>query len=140
MYVLSFDSVSQPKTCFVVSRHQPVNNYHKLRSYCGLDRQSLSRTPLDTIRPVWIPVSPLINVLKNFYSVVYTSCSLGALIQPAGWSQWSAATPNTANVLFAEYASTGNYPLFSGNSKAYATPLRRRCCWDTCIVLQKAHI
>lgn len=40
-------------------------------------------------------------------SVVYTSCNLGALINSAGWEQWSTATPNTANVEFAEFDSTG---------------------------------
>ncbi|KAJ7480591.1 carbohydrate esterase family 8 protein [Mycena latifolia] len=43
----------------------------------------------------------------QFARVVYTSCTLGAHINPAGWSIWSTATPNTADVLFAEYASTG---------------------------------
>jgi hypothetical protein len=42
-------------------------------------------------------------------SVVYTSCSLGTLINAAGWSIWSTATPNTSNVLFAEFASTGKW-------------------------------
>ncbi|KAJ7644742.1 putative pectin methylesterase [Roridomyces roridus] len=44
---------------------------------------------------------------SQYAHVVYTSCSLGAHINPAGWSIWSTATPNTADVLFAEYASTG---------------------------------
>ncbi|KAF8055432.1 pectinesterase [Lyophyllum atratum] len=44
---------------------------------------------------------------SQYARVVYTSCSLGSLINPAGWSIWSTATPNTSNVLFAEYASTG---------------------------------
>ncbi|KAJ7119772.1 pectin methylesterase [Mycena epipterygia] len=43
----------------------------------------------------------------EYARVVYTSCSLGAHINPAGWSIWSTATPNTADVLFAEYASSG---------------------------------
>ncbi|KAF9464003.1 pectin lyase fold/virulence factor [Collybia nuda] len=43
----------------------------------------------------------------QYARVVYTSCSLGALINPAGWSQWSSSTPNTGNVLFAEFASSG---------------------------------
>ncbi|KAJ7660444.1 carbohydrate esterase family 8 protein [Mycena rosella] len=43
----------------------------------------------------------------EFARVVYTSCTLGAHINPAGWSIWSTATPNTADVLFAEFGSTG---------------------------------
>ncbi|KAJ7868807.1 pectin lyase fold/virulence factor [Mycena olivaceomarginata] len=43
----------------------------------------------------------------QYARVVYTSCTLGAHINPAGWSIWSTATPNTADVTFAEYDSTG---------------------------------
>ncbi|GLB38096.1 hypothetical protein LshimejAT787_0411470 [Lyophyllum shimeji] len=43
----------------------------------------------------------------QYARVVYTSCSLGSLINGAGWEPWSSSAPNTANVLFAEYASTG---------------------------------
>ncbi|KAJ7125788.1 carbohydrate esterase family 8 protein, partial [Mycena crocata] len=39
--------------------------------------------------------------------VVYTSCDMGALINSAGWEIWNTATPNTAAVTFAEFASTG---------------------------------
>ncbi|KAJ7483581.1 putative pectin methylesterase [Mycena latifolia] len=39
--------------------------------------------------------------------VAFTSCDLGALINGAGWEIWSTATPNTADVTFAEFASTG---------------------------------
>ncbi|KAJ7186342.1 carbohydrate esterase family 8 protein [Mycena pura] len=39
--------------------------------------------------------------------VAYISCNLGAVINSAGWEIWSTATPNTANVLFAEFNSTG---------------------------------
>jgi len=39
--------------------------------------------------------------------VAFTSCDLGALINGAGWEIWSTATPNTANVTFAEFANTG---------------------------------
>ncbi len=44
--------------------------------------------------------------------VVYTSCSLGNLINSAGWEEWSSSTPNTDHVTFAEYASTGTMLLF----------------------------
>ncbi|KAJ7914282.1 carbohydrate esterase family 8 protein, partial [Mycena leptocephala] len=43
----------------------------------------------------------------EYARVVYTSCSMAAHINRAGWSIWSTATPNTADVVFAEYASTG---------------------------------
>ncbi|KAJ7618731.1 pectin lyase fold/virulence factor [Roridomyces roridus] len=43
----------------------------------------------------------------QFAQVVYTSCTLGAHINGAGWEIWSTATPNTADVTFAEFASTG---------------------------------
>ncbi|CAK5271201.1 unnamed protein product [Mycena citricolor] len=44
---------------------------------------------------------------SQYARVVYTYTTMGAHINGAGWSQWSAATPNTADVLFAEYQSTG---------------------------------
>ncbi|KAG7443475.1 pectin lyase-like protein [Guyanagaster necrorhizus] len=40
--------------------------------------------------------------------VVYTSCSLGDLINSAGWEEWSSSEPNTADVTFAEYNSSGD--------------------------------
>ncbi|KAK0199659.1 pectin lyase fold/virulence factor [Desarmillaria ectypa] len=43
----------------------------------------------------------------NYARVVYTSCSLGNLINSAGWEQWSSSSPNTDHVTFAEYGSTG---------------------------------
>ncbi|KAJ7693169.1 carbohydrate esterase family 8 protein [Mycena rosella] len=39
--------------------------------------------------------------------VAFTSCNLGALINSAGWEIWSTATPNTADVTFAEFGNTG---------------------------------
>ncbi|KAF8054257.1 pectin lyase fold/virulence factor [Lyophyllum atratum] len=56
---------------------------------------------------------------SQYARVVYTSCSLGSLINPAGWSIWSTATPNTSNVLFAEYASTGA----AGNRASFSRKL-----------------
>ncbi|KAJ7050793.1 carbohydrate esterase family 8 protein [Mycena amicta] len=43
----------------------------------------------------------------QFARVVYTATSMAAHINAAGWSIWSTATPNTADVLFAEWDSTG---------------------------------
>lgn len=53
--------------------------------------------------------------------VVYTSCSLGNLINSAGWEQWSSSTPNTDHVTFGEYASTGSGA--SGTRASFATTL-----------------
>jgi pectinesterase len=57
----------------------------------------------------------------QFAHVVYTSCTLGAHINPAGWSIWSTATPNTADVLFAEYDSSG--PGASGTRASFSEKL-----------------
>ncbi|KAJ7505887.1 putative pectin methylesterase [Mycena galericulata] len=57
----------------------------------------------------------------EFARVVYTSCSLGVHINPAGWSIWSTATPNTADVLFAEYDSSG--PGAAGTRASFSTKL-----------------
>ncbi len=43
--------------------------------------------------------------------VVYTSCSLGDLINSAGWEEWSSSEPNTNGVTFAEYGSSGTLTL-----------------------------
>ncbi|SJL14529.1 related to pectinesterase precursor [Armillaria ostoyae] len=53
--------------------------------------------------------------------VVYTSCSLGNLINSAGWEEWSSSTPNTDHATFAEYASTGSGA--SGTRASFATTL-----------------
>ncbi|KAF7304879.1 Pectinesterase [Mycena kentingensis (nom. inval.)] len=39
--------------------------------------------------------------------VAFTQCTLGAQINPAGWSIWNTATPNTANVQFTEFGNSG---------------------------------
>jgi pectinesterase len=53
--------------------------------------------------------------------VVYTNSNLGAHINPAGWSIWSTATPNTDHVLFGEFGNTG--PGASGTRASFATKL-----------------
>ncbi|KAJ6571597.1 carbohydrate esterase family 8 protein [Mycena capillaripes] len=53
--------------------------------------------------------------------VAYISCSLGALINPAGWEPWSATMPQTDGVLFAEYTSTG--PGAIGQRASFSTQL-----------------
>ncbi|KAL4819895.1 glycosyl hydrolases family 28-domain-containing protein [Aspergillus spinulosporus] len=44
---------------------------------------------------------------KSFARVVFQQTYLGKIIAPAGWEQWSASSPNTENVTFAEYANYG---------------------------------
>ncbi|KAK0203264.1 pectinesterase [Desarmillaria ectypa] len=53
--------------------------------------------------------------------VVYTSCSLGDLINSAGWEEWSSSSPNTDGVTFAEYNSSGDGA--SGTRASFATTL-----------------
>jgi pectin methylesterase-like acyl-CoA thioesterase len=43
---------------------------------------------------------------ESFARVVFQESYLGNIIAPAGWEQWSVATPNIGNVTFAEF---GNY-------------------------------
>ncbi|KAK0493504.1 pectinesterase [Armillaria luteobubalina] len=58
---------------------------------------------------------------EDYARVVYTSCSLGNLINSAGWEQWSSSSPNTDHVTFAEYESIG--PGASGTRASFATTL-----------------
>ncbi|KAJ6608272.1 carbohydrate esterase family 8 protein [Mycena sp. CBHHK59/15] len=53
--------------------------------------------------------------------VAYISCSLGALINPAGWEPWSVSSPQTDAVFFAEYANTG--PGAVGPRASFSTQL-----------------
>jgi pectinesterase len=39
--------------------------------------------------------------------VVFSNSNLGSHINPAGWSKWSTASPNTDHILFGEFANTG---------------------------------
>ncbi|KAK0442721.1 carbohydrate esterase family 8 protein [Desarmillaria tabescens] len=57
----------------------------------------------------------------EYARVVYTSCSLGNLINSAGWEEWSSSEPNTDHVTFAEYGSTGSGA--SGTRASFATTL-----------------
>ncbi|KAJ7113929.1 carbohydrate esterase family 8 protein [Mycena epipterygia] len=53
--------------------------------------------------------------------VAFTSCTLGAHINGAGWEIWSTATPNTEDVTFAEFASTG--PGAAGTRASFSEKL-----------------
>ncbi|KAK0451339.1 pectin lyase fold/virulence factor [Desarmillaria tabescens] len=57
----------------------------------------------------------------NYARVAYTSCSLGNLINRAGWEQWSSSSPNTDHVTFAEYESIGAGA--SGTRASFSTKL-----------------
>jgi len=43
----------------------------------------------------------------DYARVIFQNTALGSNVQPAGWSIWSTATPNTDHVTFAEYGNTG---------------------------------
>ncbi|KAK0217514.1 pectin lyase fold/virulence factor [Armillaria nabsnona] len=58
---------------------------------------------------------------EDYARVVYTSCSLGNLINSAGWEQWSSSSPNTDHVTFAEYESIGSGA--SGTRASFAKTL-----------------
>ncbi|KAF5309034.1 hypothetical protein D9619_013593 [Psilocybe cf. subviscida] len=53
--------------------------------------------------------------------VVFTNSNLGSHINPAGWSIWSTATPNTDHVLFGEFGNTG--PGSLGTRASFAQEL-----------------
>lgn len=43
----------------------------------------------------------------EYARVVFQKVSLSSVINSAGWIEWSSTSPNTADVLFGEYANTG---------------------------------
>ncbi|KAF8591882.1 carbohydrate esterase family 8 protein [Ramaria rubella] len=55
------------------------------------------------------------------WTVVFSNSNLGSHINPAGWSEWSAATPNTEDVFFGEFDNTG--PGASGTRASFATKM-----------------
>ncbi|KAF5309030.1 hypothetical protein D9619_013597 [Psilocybe cf. subviscida] len=57
----------------------------------------------------------------NTARVVFTNSNLGSHINPAGWSIWSTATPNTDHVLFGEFGNTGSGA--SGTRASFAKKL-----------------
>ncbi|KAI8078185.1 pectin lyase fold/virulence factor [Gilbertella persicaria] len=44
---------------------------------------------------------------NQYARVVFMYSTINSHIYPAGWSQWSNATPNTSSVTFAEYSNNG---------------------------------
>ncbi|KAF7985845.1 hypothetical protein HWV62_532 [Athelia sp. TMB] len=52
----------------------------------------------------------------EYARAVFKYCSLSAIINSAGWEEWSTATPNTADVLFAEYENSGAGATTSGRA------------------------
>ncbi|KEP47685.1 pectinesterase [Rhizoctonia solani 123E] len=59
---------------------------------------------------------------RNFARVIVQNTEIGAHIAPAGWSEWSAASPNTDNVLFGEYNNFGSGAWKTGRAP-FATKL-----------------
>ncbi|KAL8292671.1 hypothetical protein RQP46_001283 [Phenoliferia psychrophenolica] len=45
---------------------------------------------------------------SEYAHAVFMFSSLSDIIAPAGWEEWSTASPNTADVLFAEYQNSGD--------------------------------
>ncbi|EIN03542.1 carbohydrate esterase family 8 protein [Punctularia strigosozonata HHB-11173 SS5] len=58
---------------------------------------------------------------RDYARVVFQNTALGSNVQPAGWEEWSTATPNTDHVTFAEYGNTGAGA--SGTRASFATKL-----------------
>jgi pectinesterase len=58
---------------------------------------------------------------SQYASVCFQNTVLGAIINSAGWEQWSSSTPNTAAVTFQEYGNTGTGA--SGTRASFSTKL-----------------
>ncbi|KZP16278.1 carbohydrate esterase family 8 protein [Athelia psychrophila] len=52
----------------------------------------------------------------EYARAVFKYCSLSSIINSAGWEEWSTATPNTADVVFAEYDNNGSGATTSGRA------------------------
>ncbi|CCO34745.1 putative pectinesterase A [Rhizoctonia solani AG-1 IB] len=44
---------------------------------------------------------------RSYARVVFQNSVLGSQIQPAGWSEWAVASPETDNIFYGEYNNTG---------------------------------
>ncbi|KAH8200193.1 hypothetical protein TruAng_005641 [Truncatella angustata] len=61
---------------------------------------------------------------SQYAIVVYMNSYLDSHIAPAGWSQWSTSSPQTANVVFGEYNNTGPGAWTASKTRAsFATNL-----------------
>ncbi|KIK63860.1 carbohydrate esterase family 8 protein [Collybiopsis luxurians FD-317 M1] len=69
----------------------------------------------------------------QFATVAFTSCSLSNIINSAGWEIWSTATPNTADVTFAEYENTGAGA--AGTRASFSTKLTSNAAYNVGVVL-----
>jgi len=58
---------------------------------------------------------------SEYARVDFQNTVLGAIINSAGWEQWSTSTPNTADVTFQEYGNTGTGA--SGTRASFSTKL-----------------
>ncbi|PVH89875.1 carbohydrate esterase family 8 protein [Cadophora sp. DSE1049] len=60
---------------------------------------------------------------KEYARVVFQNSQLSDVVNAVGWSQWSDATPNTANSYLAEYGNTGAGAAKTGRA-AFAKQLK----------------
>ncbi|KAJ4480103.1 putative pectin methylesterase, partial [Lentinula aciculospora] len=69
----------------------------------------------------------------EFATVAYTSCTLGSIINSAGWEVWSSTEPNTEDVTFAEYDNGGAGS--AGTRASFATKLTSNADYTAAAVL-----
>ncbi|KAJ3754828.1 putative pectin methylesterase [Lentinula raphanica] len=69
----------------------------------------------------------------EFATVAYTSCTLGSVINSAGWEEWSSTEPNTEDVTFAEYDNGG--PGSEGTRASFATKITSNADYTAAAVL-----
>ena len=58
---------------------------------------------------------------SEYARVCFQNTVLGAIINSAGWEEWSSSSPNTADVTFEEYGNTGTGA--SGTRASFSTKL-----------------
>ncbi|KAG1434071.1 hypothetical protein G6F57_021764 [Rhizopus arrhizus] len=54
---------------------------------------------------------------RSYARVIIMNSDIGNHIKPAGWSGWSDANPNTANVVYGEYKSFGARPWTNARAR-----------------------
>ncbi|KAJ3997148.1 putative pectin methylesterase, partial [Lentinula boryana] len=69
----------------------------------------------------------------EYATVAYTSCTLGSIINSAGWEVWSSSEPNTEDVTFVEYDNGGAGS--EGTRASFATKLTSNAGYTAAAVL-----
>ncbi|KAF8824862.1 hypothetical protein HHX47_DHR7000050 [Lentinula edodes] len=69
----------------------------------------------------------------EYATVAFTSCTLGSVINSAGWEIWSTSEPNTEDVTFAEYDNGGAGSV--GTRASFATKLTSNAGYTAAAVL-----